>query len=285
MSARCYSLAPIMSDAPLPPPPAPKPDKANTPFLVEAAKLSWIAPIVAIVISIGNSQDANLGVALLSLALLAAGFVLGVIGLFGVSKYGAKRTLVPALIGAGSSFALLAFMIVAGVIGFLKAAESPVTDAHKQSVLTAADLRAFFSDFEVSPDAEKWKLRELPSSSQLEYVYLDDQLYLRSTLASASSETFAKSNVRAYVIGTKAGLRDYDMIEDSDFVRLGDESVHWHIQYKGEPYGHVVAVRRGLRVYGLTVVGAYFDSGEDLAFLLEPYVEPRPASVPGHADD
>jgi hypothetical protein len=88
----------------------------NPPFAFQAAKASWMAPLVAIALGIaGNSMlqsGSNLGeegadtirtgkiiMALIAFAIVLVGVVFGVIALFGIKKHGGKGILLPSIIG------------------------------------------------------------------------------------------------------------------------------------------------------------------------------------------
>ncbi|HSY16916.1 MAG TPA: hypothetical protein VK815_01215 [Candidatus Acidoferrales bacterium] len=68
------------------------------PFAHQAAKLSWVCPLILIVINIFAKQVASpLIIDLLALVLIAVGFIFGIIALFGIPKHGTKGILGAAL--------------------------------------------------------------------------------------------------------------------------------------------------------------------------------------------
>ena len=80
----------------------------KTPFAVQAAKASWAAPLLTIAIGFGAktvSADPETGrtimliAGLISILLVLAGLVLGVVALFGIPKHGMKGILLPSIIG------------------------------------------------------------------------------------------------------------------------------------------------------------------------------------------
>jgi hypothetical protein len=73
---------------------------STKPFAHQAAKLSWVCPLILVVINIFAKQVASpLIIDLLALLLIAVGFVFGIIALFGIPKHGPKGILGPALAG------------------------------------------------------------------------------------------------------------------------------------------------------------------------------------------
>lgn len=83
------------------------------PFAVQAAKASWLAPVIAVAlnffVNIVVSGDGRTDLATkhiiilvsggLAIAIVLSGLVLGIIALCGIQRHGAKRIVVPALIG------------------------------------------------------------------------------------------------------------------------------------------------------------------------------------------
>jgi hypothetical protein len=66
----------------------------------QAAKASWAsAVIVFFLLMFGNRTGAKVAVELIALVLLVAGFILGVVALFGIRKHGTRGILAPALLG------------------------------------------------------------------------------------------------------------------------------------------------------------------------------------------
>ena len=87
------------------PPPA-------TSFAHQAAKLSWVCPLILVVINIFAKQVASpLIIDLLALLLIAVGFIFGIIALCGIPKHGPKGILGPALAGLAIN-GLLIFIFV-----------------------------------------------------------------------------------------------------------------------------------------------------------------------------
>ena len=69
-------------------------------FFHQAAKASWATGlIVFLLIIFGSRTGLKLVVELVGFLLMVGGFVLGVIALFGVRKYGAQGILAPAIVG------------------------------------------------------------------------------------------------------------------------------------------------------------------------------------------
>ena len=100
----------------------------NTPFARQAAKASWLAPFIAIVMGFfGNalansnpdgpsSRTVSLVVGALALIIVLAGLILGVLALFGIKKHGARGILVPAIVGIVLSSGYLYLLISAILI-------------------------------------------------------------------------------------------------------------------------------------------------------------------------
>jgi len=70
------------------------------PFAYQAAKLSWVCPLILVVINIFAKQVASpLIIDLLALVLIAVGFVFGIIALCGIPRHGPRGILGHALAG------------------------------------------------------------------------------------------------------------------------------------------------------------------------------------------
>lgn len=100
--------------------------KVGKPFAIQAAKASWMASIIAIVVMMyGNSAGGpkgsfitlmvTVGVALL---LMVAGIVCGVIGLAGVKLHGTKGIRTPSIVGIALNAGMLGLIAVSIVSGF-----------------------------------------------------------------------------------------------------------------------------------------------------------------------
>jgi len=83
-----------------------------------AAKLSWVCPIITIIIFVLLILDrqiiARKTIALVAssaLCLLVIGLILGVIALFGISKHGTKGILAPAIVGVIINGLLISFVV------------------------------------------------------------------------------------------------------------------------------------------------------------------------------
>lgn len=100
------------------PPPIPPPAPAQGNFGMQAAKASWIAPIVGVALNVlTNSQThtrAERGViGFASFAIYILGLVFGIVALATIRKYGRKSILVPALVGVAiNGFLVLIFTLV-----------------------------------------------------------------------------------------------------------------------------------------------------------------------------
>ena len=72
----------------------------TTSFSHQAAKLSWVCPIlVVLLLACGGRVGARVILELAALLLIVVGFVFGLIALFGVRAHGSRSILAPALVG------------------------------------------------------------------------------------------------------------------------------------------------------------------------------------------
>jgi hypothetical protein len=77
----------------------------NTPsetkaFAHQAAKLSWVCPIIIFLLLVAGKQVSSPVILdLIALLLIVVGLLFGVIALFGISKHGTKGILAPAIVG------------------------------------------------------------------------------------------------------------------------------------------------------------------------------------------
>jgi hypothetical protein len=103
----------------------------KVPFAVQAAKASWAAPLLAIAIGFFArtvSSDPETGrsimlvVGLISLVLVLAGLVLGVVAMFGIRKHGIKGILFPSIIGIALC-SLWLYLLYAAIQAARQAAE------------------------------------------------------------------------------------------------------------------------------------------------------------------
>ncbi len=76
------------------------PTPPKTSFSHQAAKLSWVCPIIVFVLLMFSRQiGARVIIELVSLLLIAVGFVFGVVALFGIRTHGKSGVLAPAVVG------------------------------------------------------------------------------------------------------------------------------------------------------------------------------------------
>src|SRR6267154_4829288 len=77
----------------------------NTPtqsasFAHQAAKLSWVCPIIVFVlVTFGGHIGARVIIELIALLLIVVGLIFGIVALIGISKHGSKGILAPAIVG------------------------------------------------------------------------------------------------------------------------------------------------------------------------------------------
>src|SRR5882724_5727220 len=84
----------------------------TTSFAHQAAKLSWVCPIIVfLLLTFGRQAGARVIIELLALLLILVGIVFGVIALFGMRTHGSKGILAPAIVGIIIN-ALLLFIFV-----------------------------------------------------------------------------------------------------------------------------------------------------------------------------
>lgn len=70
------------------------------PFAHQAAKLSWVCPIIIFLLLVAGKQAISpLILDLIGLLLIVVGLIFGIIALFGISKHGTKGILAPAIVG------------------------------------------------------------------------------------------------------------------------------------------------------------------------------------------
>lgn len=97
---------------------SPTPPK-TTSFSHQAAKLSWVCPIITIIIFALLIFDRQV-IARKTIALVAAvalwlvviGLIFGIVALFGISKHGTKGILAPAIVGIIINGLLLSFVVM-----------------------------------------------------------------------------------------------------------------------------------------------------------------------------
>jgi hypothetical protein len=105
--------------------------KEREPWTVQAAKASWLAPLVALgvgfatnIMMSGNRQVEPatvrtiwLTVGGICILLVLIGFICGIFALFGIRRHGAMRTLLPAVIGlllcSGYTYLIVVAVLVA----------------------------------------------------------------------------------------------------------------------------------------------------------------------------
>src|SRR6266540_5369836 len=76
------------------------PTPPKTSFSHQAAKLSWVCPILVFVLLMFSRQiGARAIIELVSLLLIVVGFVFGVVALFGIRTHGKGGILAPAIVG------------------------------------------------------------------------------------------------------------------------------------------------------------------------------------------
>ncbi len=76
------------------------PPSSNSSFSHQAAKFSWIAPLIVLgLLTVGKQLGGRVIVELVCLLLMVLGLLFGLISLFGIGKHGTRGILAPAIIG------------------------------------------------------------------------------------------------------------------------------------------------------------------------------------------
>jgi len=89
----------------------------KTPFAQQAATGSWVSFIIIIVmLAVGRKAMPVVILDLTAIIFAIAGIVAGIIALFGIHKYGAKKILAPALIG----IILNGFLVLIWIMNFMQ---------------------------------------------------------------------------------------------------------------------------------------------------------------------
>jgi lipopolysaccharide export LptBFGC system permease protein LptF len=116
-----------------PTPPNTIPPPQATAFAHQAAKVSWVCPIIVFVlVPLGGQVAARVIIELIALLLIIVGLVFGVIALSGIRKHGSKGILAPAIVGIIINGLLLFIFITnflaarARALGHNSAAPPPV---------------------------------------------------------------------------------------------------------------------------------------------------------------
>jgi len=100
----------------------------TTSFAHQAAKLSWVCPIIVfLLLTFGRQAGARVIIELVALLLIVVGFVFGVIALFGMRTHGSKGILAPAIVGIIIN-ALLLFIFVTNFLAARSRAQQQRSD-------------------------------------------------------------------------------------------------------------------------------------------------------------
>jgi hypothetical protein len=94
-------------------------------FGTRAARASWIAPLVAVVLNcctvvsgFRNSRESNLIVGYASYAIYIFGLIAGIVALTKLGRYGSKGILIPALIGVAINGLLVVAITILIIVSF-----------------------------------------------------------------------------------------------------------------------------------------------------------------------
>ena len=104
-------------------------------FPHQAAKLSWVCPIIVFVLgAFATHSPARLIIELVALLLMIVGFVSGIVALFGVPRHGRNGILAPAVVGIVIN-ALLLFIFVDNFMAARAAAQRQRGDVPSPTVV------------------------------------------------------------------------------------------------------------------------------------------------------
>lgn len=134
------------------------PANSKPTFHQQAAKASLVAPIIAVALDFFTNQAgrqpaggadrwSGLVVGIIAFCLILAGFVLGIIALFGIRTQGKQKILVPAIVG----ISLNGFFVALGAVAFLVA----VHLSHGLKAASSQTARAPVTAQEVSDSITK----------------------------------------------------------------------------------------------------------------------------------
>lgn len=96
----------------------------SKPFSQQAARASWMAPVISIGVLIFVCSQVSIAQVISEIVILLlciTGLVLGVVSLFGVRRYGVKNILVPAVLGVAANLLLLSIFAVNFYVAFAEA--------------------------------------------------------------------------------------------------------------------------------------------------------------------
>ena len=112
----------------------------NTTFFHQAAKLSWVCPILFIVfLAVGKQVAAPVIMDLIGLLLMVLGLLFGIVALFGISRHGTKGILAQAIVGIILNGLLLSIFVTNFMAARARAME-------QQSSSKASPVVAVWSD-------------------------------------------------------------------------------------------------------------------------------------------
>ncbi len=140
----------------------PTPPK-TTSFSHQAAKLSWVCPIIVFVLLMFTRQiGARVIIEMVALLLIVVGLVFGIFALFGISKHGTKGILAPAIVGIIVN-GLLLFIFVTNFMAARARAQqhtsieaSPVVTVCSNKSLEPTSVAAASSAVAVHGTSRRW---------------------------------------------------------------------------------------------------------------------------------
>lgn len=163
---------------------------------------------------------------------------------------------------------LIGLVVGAGALFLFTAKTEPVNAADRAVLLTAKELDGQLEDFSYDPSKETiTKQKFLDDSYDVDYEYDSDSLYLNCTVTVDPNASDAQTSFTAMWAGTKIGLRfdsDVEVVPQDDWLRWGDASRFATLKTNGEPFGHMLIVRKGKHVFYLAMTGIVFEDSKQL---------------------
>ena len=110
-------------------------------FSHQAAKLSWVCPIIVfLLLTFGKQAGARAIIELVALLLIVVGFVFGVVALFGIRTHGRSGILAPAIAGIIIN-ALLMFIFATNFLAARSRAQQQRSDVSSPIVIAIGERR------------------------------------------------------------------------------------------------------------------------------------------------
>ena len=105
-----------------------KEDKEKIPFSKQAAKASWVLPLITLAIMAfsssilknASSPFTSLLIGGIIILFFLSGIIFSIAGIFGIKKHGSKRILIPSIIGFILNFGFLFLLLFIAFMAFQK---------------------------------------------------------------------------------------------------------------------------------------------------------------------